>query len=164
MILTRFRKAASAAALIAASCTACAQQANFNEVGSAMAKMLQNNHFEQIPFDAKLSQRFLDDYIKDLDSTRLYFTKADIDGFKAKYGAQLHTLLLQGNSVEAAMEIYRVFEKRVEARVALTEKILKEEQFDFTKEESVHRSRKDAPWAKDEREAVAIWRLQIKEA
>jgi carboxyl-terminal processing protease len=164
MILSRFRQAASAAALIAASCTACAQQADFNEVGSAMAKMLQNNHFEQIPFDAKLSQRFLDDYIKDLDSTRLYFTKADIDGFNAKYGNQLHTLLLQGNSVEAATEIYRVFEKRVEARVALTEKILKEEQFDFTKDESVPRSRKDAPWAKDENEAVAIWRLQIKEA
>lgn len=164
MIFTRFRKAASAAVLIAASCTACAQQADFNEVGRAMAVMLQNNHFAQIPFDAKLSQRFLDDYIQDLDSTKLYFTQVDIDGFKAKYGDQLHTLLLQGNSVQAATEIYRVFEKRVESRVALTEQILKEETFDFTQNDSVMRSRKNAAWPKDERDAVSIWKQQIKEA
>jgi len=164
MIFTRFRKAAFSAFLVGASCTACAQQADFNEVGKQMAIMLQNSHFARIQYDAKLSQRFLDDYIRDLDSSRLYFTKVDIDTFQAKYGEKLHELLLQGKSVEAATEIYRVFEKRVEARVALTEKLLKEEQFDFAGQDSVMRSRKDAPWPKDEREAVEVWKLQIKEA
>jgi carboxyl-terminal processing protease len=164
MIFTRFRKAALSAVFVATSCTACAQQADFNEVGKQMAIMLQNSHFARIQYDAKLSQSFLDDYIGDLDSGRLYFTKVDIDAFQAKYGERLHELLLQGKSVEAAIEIYRVFEKRVEARVALTEKLLKEESFDFTGEDSVMRSRKNAPWAKDEREAVETWKLQIKEA
>ena len=129
-----------------------------------MAAMLQNSHFERIPFDEKLSQRFLDDYIKDLDSNRLYFTQVDIDGFNEKYGQRLHKMLMQGNCVEPATEIYRTFEKRVESRVALAEKLLKEEKFDFTADESVMRTRKDAPWAKDEKEAVDIWRRQIKEA
>ena len=164
MILTRFRKAAFAAVLVATSCTACAQHADFNEVGKQMAIMLQNSHFARIQYDAKLSQRFLDDYIRDLDSGRLYFTKVDIDAFQAKYGAHLHELLLQGKSVEAATEIYRVFEKRVESRVALTEKLLEEEKFDFTGTDTVMRSRKDAPWPKDEKEAVEVWKLQIKEA
>ncbi|RYD38901.1 MAG: tail-specific protease [Verrucomicrobiaceae bacterium] len=164
MILTRFRKAALSAVAVATSCTACAQQADFNEVGKQMAIMLQNSHFARIQYDAKLSQSFLDDYIGDLDSGRLYFTKVDIDTFQAKYGDRLHELLLQGKSVEAATEIYRVFEKRVEARVALTEKLLNEESFDFTGADSVMRSRKDAPWPKDEREAVEVWKLQIKEA
>lgn len=164
MIFTRFRKAALSAMLIATSCTACAQQGDLNEVGKQMAIMLQNSHFARIQFDAKLSQRFLDDYIKDLDSSRLYFTKVDIDTFQAKYGEKLHELLLQGRSVEAATEIYRIFEKRVEARVALTEKLLKEDQFDFTGQDFVMRSRKDAAWPRDEREAVELWKLQIKEA
>ncbi len=164
MIFTRFLKAAIAAALVATSCTACAQQADFNEVGKQMAIMLQNSHFARIPFDEKLSERFLEDYIRDLDYGRLYFTQVDIDGFKAKYGDHLHELLLQGNSIGPATEIYRVFEKRVESRVALTDKFLKEDKFDFTVSESVTRSRKDVPWPKDEKEAAEIWRLQIKEA
>lgn len=159
-----FRKAASAVALIAVSCSACAQQADFNEVGRQMAIMLQNSHFARLPFNAELSQRFLDDYLKDLDFQRLYFTQEDVDGFKAKYGDQLHTLLLHGSSMPAATEIYEVFEKRVEERVALTEKLLKDGGFDFSSNESVMLSRKDAAWPKNDKEAADLWRLQIKEA
>ncbi len=159
-----FRNTAFAAAVVAVSSTACAQQADFNEVGRQMAIMLQNSHFARLPFNAELSQRFLDDYLKDLDFQRLYFTQADVDGFKEKYGDQLHTLLLHGNSVTPATEIYRVFERRVEERVALTEKLLKGVDFDFSLNESVMLSRKDAPWPKDDKDAADLWRLQIKEA
>ena len=164
MILSRFRKAAIAASLVATSCTACAQQADFNEVGKQMAIMLQNSHFARIPFDKKLGQRFLEDYLRDLDFQRLYFTKADIDSLNAKYGEKLDTLLMQGDSTPAATEIYRLFEKRVEARVAQTEKLLKDGNFDFSTKDTVMRSRKDAPWPKDEKEAAQIWEGQIKEA
>ncbi len=164
MILSRIRKVAAAAALAATSCTVSAQQADFNEVGKQMAIMLQNSHFARIPFDEKLSQRFLEDYLRDLDYGRLYFTQEDVDGLKAKYGAQLHEMLLQGTSIEPATEIYRLFEKRVEERVAQTEKLLKEGDFDFSGKESVMRSRKDAPWAKDGNDAARIWEGQIKEA
>lgn len=164
MTISWFRKVASSVALIAISCTACAQQADFNAVGRQMAIMLQNSHFARLPFNAELSQRFLDDYLKDLDFQRLYFTQDEVDGFKLKYGDQLHTLLLNGNSMPAATEIYRAFEKRVEERVALTEKLLKGADFDFSATESVMLSRKDAPWPKDDKDAAELWRLQIKEA
>jgi len=159
-----FRNAASAATLLAVSFSAMAQQADFNEVGRQMAIMLQNSHFAQLPFNKELSKRFLDDYLKDLDFQRLYFTQEDVDRFSADYGDRLHTLLLQGNSVSVATEIYRVFEKRVEARVAQANKILEGPEFDFTADESVMVSRKNAPWPKNEREAAELWRLQIKEA
>ena len=129
-----------------------------------MAIMLQNSHFARLPFNAELSQRFLDDYLKDLDSQRLYFTREDVDGFNAKYGDQLHTLLLHGNSMPVATEIYRIFQKRVEERVALAEKLLKGADFDFSAKESVMLSRKDASWPKNDKEAIDLWRLQIKEA
>ena len=164
MTIPWFRKAASAVSLVALSCSACAQQANFDEVGRQMAIMLQNSHFARLPFNAELSRRFLDDYLRDLDFQRLYFTQEDVDGFNVKYADRLHTLLLQGNSVEAATEIYKVFEKRVKERVALTDSILAEGNLDFTKDEVVQLSRKDAAWPKNDAEAAELWRKQIKEA
>jgi carboxyl-terminal processing protease len=164
MILSRFRNAASALALFAMACSAPAQQADFNEVGRQMAIMLQNSHFARLPFNEELSRRFLDDYLTSLDFQRLYFTQQDVDRFSADYGDRLHTLLLQGKFVPAATEIYRVFEKRVETRVAEAEKLLSGSEFEFTADESVMLSRKDAPWPRDEAEAAGLWRLQIKEA
>lgn len=149
---------------VAVTCSAWAQQADFNEVGRQMAIMLQNSHFARLPFNAELSQRFLDDYLKDLDFQRLYFTQEDVDGFNQAYGEQLHASLLHGNSMAAAIEIYRVFEKRVEERVELTEKLLNDGNFDFSSDEAVMLSRKNATWPKNDREATDLWRRQIKEA
>ena len=164
MISTPFRRVAAAVALVAASCAACAQQADFNEVGKQMAITLQNNHFSRVPFDKELSQRFLDKFLRDLDYQRLYFTQVDVDGFRTKYGDTLHTLLLEKKCMVPASEIYGIFVKRVEARVALTDKLLKEAAFDFTADESVARTRKEAAWPKDEKHAADLWRLQLKEA
>lgn len=126
--------------------------------------MLQNSHFARLPFNTELSKRFLDDYLKDLDSQRLYFTQEDVDSFDVKFGDQLHTRLLHGDSISAAVEIYRVFEKRVEERVNQAEKLLNGPDFDFSKKDSVILSRKDAPWPKNNKEGEKLWALQIKEA
>lgn len=163
MNIARFRRAALAALATASTLTACAQQADFDEVGRQMAIMLQNSHFARLPFN-NLSQRFLDDFIADLDSGKVYFTQADIDRFNRQYGQNLSAMLLQENSMPAALDIYGTFKQRVEARVAEGKRLLAENNFDFTKDESIERSRKDAPWPKDEAEAMQVWRKQIKEA
>jgi carboxyl-terminal processing protease len=163
MISTRLRNATLAIGLAALSNPAFAQQADFNEVGKQMAIMLQNSHFARLPYNAELSRKFFDDYLRELDSQKLYFTQQDVDGFTAKYGDRLHTLLLQGNSVEPATEIYEVFKQRVAARAGDAQAQLKGD-FDFTADETVTMSRKDAAWPKDEAEAREIWAAQIKEA
>ena len=164
MTSTWLRKSVAAAALVLISCSAKAQQADFNEVGRQMAIMLQNTHFARLPFNEELSRTFLNDYLKDLDFQRLYFTQQDVDKFKQDYGDNLHTLLLQGKFLPVAVEIYRVFEKRVEERVSQTNKLLNGPDFEFTKNESVMLSRKNAPWPRNEKAAADLWRLQIKEA
>lgn len=140
-----------------------AQQADFNEVGKQMAIMLQNNHFASMPYNAELSRRFFEDYLEGLDFQKLYFTQADLDDFQAKYADRLHTLLLQGKSMQPAIEIYNVFRQRVAERTKHTEEMLAGE-FDFTSDETVMMSRKEATWPKDEAEAKKIWATQIKEA
>ncbi|MFD2257083.1 carboxy terminal-processing peptidase [Luteolibacter algae] len=163
MINPWLRKATLAISLIAFSNPACAQQADFNEVGRQMAIMLQNSHFARLPYNADLSRKFFDDYLKDLDFQKLYFTQQDVDGFSAKYGDRLHTLLLQGKSIDVATEIYDVFRVRVEERVKQAEEMLAAD-FDFTTDETVMMSRKDANWPRNEAEAKLVWARQIKEA
>lgn len=162
-ITTRLRNASIAIGLAVLTHPACAQQADFNEVGKQMAIMLQNSHFARLPYNAELSRKFFDDYLKSLDFQKVYFTQQDVDGFQAKYGERLHTLLLQGSSMEPAQEIYAVFKERVASRVGDAQEMLKGE-FDFTGDESVMMSRKDASWPKDEADAKKIWKEQIKEA
>ena len=140
------------------------QQADFNEVGRQMSIMLQNSHFARLPFDEAMGRRFLDDYLKDLDFQRLYFTQEDVDRFNDAYGSEMHSLILQGKSMEAATTIYDIFKERVRARVEQTEKLLNGNDFDFTSEDKVMMSRKDAAWPKNEKDAAELWRLQIKEA
>ncbi len=163
MITPWLRNATFAIGLATLTHPACAQQADFNEVGKQMAIMLQNSHFARLPYNAELSRKFFDDYLADLDSQKLYFTEQDIETFTEKYSERLHTLLLQGSSMEPATEIYGVFKKRVAERVSQAEEILKGE-FDFTGDETVMMSRKDAVWAKSEPEARRVWERQIKEA
>ena len=163
MKFSRIRSAALAVGLTATTLTACAQQADFDEVGRQMAIMLQNSHFARLPFN-DMGARFLEDFIRDLDSGKVYFTQADIDRFNREYGENLSEMLMKQDSMRAAQDIYDTFKKRVETRVAEAKRLLASEEFDFTKSESIQRSRKDAAWPKDEAEAMSIWRQQIKEA
>jgi carboxyl-terminal processing protease len=163
MITPWLRNATFAIGLATLTHPACAQQADFNEVGKQMAIMLQNSHFARLPYNAELSRNFFGDYLADLDFQKLYFTQKDIDSFSAQYGERLHTLLLQGNSMEPGTEIYSMFRVRVAQRVKHAEEILAGD-FDFTGDQTVMMSRKDAVWPKDEKEARRVWEHQIKEA
>ncbi|MDB6077867.1 MAG: carboxyl-terminal protease [Akkermansiaceae bacterium] len=163
MNLSRIRSAAFAAIISSTISGASAEQANFDEVGRQMSIMLQNNHFAKLPF-SELSGRFLDDYLKTLDSGKVYFTQQDVDRFKKDYGDSLAKLLLEEDSMKAAKDIYDTFRTRVTARVTEAKRLLATEQFDFTKDEAISLSRKKASWPKDEGEAMDIWRKQVKEA
>jgi carboxyl-terminal processing protease len=163
MIKFWLRNATLVMGLFATSHTAKAQQADFNEVGRQMAIMLQNNHFARIPYDAQLSRKFFEDYLTGLDFQKVYFTQQDVDGFQAKYGDRLHTLLLQGKSMQPAIEIYDVFRTRVAERIKHADELLAGD-FDFTGDETVMMTRKKATWAKNDAEAKKVWALQIKEA
>jgi carboxyl-terminal processing protease len=163
MNMSRIRNAAAAAIFSSTIFSACAQQADFNEVGKQMSILLQNSHFARPSF-SKLAPRFLDIYLANLDPTRSYFTQLDIDRFKHDYGDRLDVMLLQQESMTAANTIYDVFKERVEARVAQAKQVLATETFDFTTDDNVLLSRKNAPWPRDEAEAAAIWKSQVKEA
>lgn len=140
-------------------------ETDFNDVGKAMAIMLQNKHFAGIEFNAELADQILDDYLEDLDPAKLYFTASDVEGFEKKYGSEatirLDELLLHDRGMEPAKEIYSTFLERAKERVSFTKKLVENEEIDFTEDASVLRSRKDEDWPKSEALAKANWKKQI---
>lgn len=138
---------------------------DFNEVGKQMVIMLRNSHYERFAFDEKLGERFFDSYFKQLDPSKQYFLASDVETFKQKYGKNMHQLLLDGQSMTAAREIYTVYEKRAKSRIHYAQQLLKDEKaFSFESEREVMLSRKDAEWPKDEAEAQQLWRDVVEQS
>jgi len=152
-----------AAAFVLSGSTASADETDFNDVGKWMSITLQNGHFERLPF-SKLSSRFLDHYLKTLDPGKVYFTRQDIVRFEKDYGDSLDDMLMKRECMTAATAISRVFALRVAARVEEAVRLLAIRPVDFARDEAILASRKDAPWPRDEAEAMAIWRQEVKEA
>jgi carboxyl-terminal processing protease len=126
----------------------------------SVARLLEQGHYSKRKLDDTLSKQFLKNYIDALDFNHLFFTQKDVDDFTAKYATALGDDVLLGNP-DPAFDIYNVYKKRVEDRVAKVKELLKGT-FDFTKDESIELNRQKAPWPRDEADSDALWRLRIK--
>ncbi|MDB4354010.1 carboxy terminal-processing peptidase [Akkermansiaceae bacterium] len=137
------------------------QAADFDLVGLEVARLLQNGHYARMPFDEELSERIFDDYLHDLDPSRLYFVQADIDEFSAKYRSEVTDLLITKKAIAMAREIHQRYQLRVKERVDALSGLLKDEKFTFDKDLAIMRDREDAPWPKDSDDANYQMKLQL---
>jgi carboxyl-terminal processing protease len=135
------------------------------DIGHKVGELLQENHYLQKPIDAEMSQRWLLNYLKELDYNHLFFLQSDIDEFTAKYGNSLGVLLFNGktdgDTIAPAFEIFNRYMQRLDENVVLAEKLL-HEPYDFTKDETFTIPNHKSPWIKDAAASQAIWRDQIK--
>jgi carboxyl-terminal processing protease len=124
------------------------------------ARLLPGQHYRRQEFDATVSSRFLDRYLRSLDNLHLHFLQSDLDEFEA-YRDRLHEYTLQGNT-DPGRRIFERFLLRVEQRVAWVGELLKTERFEFTEDESYRLDRDQAPRPKDLEEARALWRQHLR--
>src|ERR1700724_2513523 len=106
-----------------------------------------------------MSKKVLQTYLELLDFSHLFFTQQDVDALNAKYGTALDDDVLLGN-LKPAYEIYDLYAKRVDGRVAKVKELLKQPT-DFKTDATIELSRQKAPWPKDEAEADQLWRGRI---
>ncbi|MDB6077553.1 MAG: carboxyl-terminal protease [Akkermansiaceae bacterium] len=137
---------------------------DFDEVGRQMAIMLQNGHFSRLPF-SQVSGRFLDHYLKLLDPGKAFFTARDVADFHRDYsGSTLGEMLLKEEALAGANKIYGVYRSRVASRVAEAKRLLAENRFDFTGNETAPLGRWEEPWPAGEAESMARWQQSVKAA
>jgi carboxyl-terminal processing protease len=145
-----------AAALIA---TPVLAKSDAGNVANSVARLLEEGHYTHQALNDEVSKKFLKTYLELLDFSHLFFTQQDVDMLTAKYGTSLDDDVLLQN-VKPAYEIYDLYTKRVDDRVAKIKQQLTEP-VDFKNNSTIELSRQKAPWPKDEAEADQIWRGRI---
>src|SRR5436190_6993231 len=129
------------------------------QVAASVGRLLEEGHYTHQPLNDEISRKFLRTYLEILDFSHLFFTQQDVDMLTAKYATSLDDDVLLGN-LKPAYEIYDLYAKRVDARVAKIKDLLKEPP-DFKKDETIELNRQKAPWPKDDADADGIWRGRI---
>jgi carboxyl-terminal processing protease len=136
---------------------------NDGSIAYVTARLLEEYHYTQHPFDTEISKRFYDSYLNFYDPEHLYFLQSDLDEF-SRYRTNLDTLTLGPHGqadVAPAYEIFNRFRERLHQRVAYADELLKHADFKFTSNEDVRINRKDAPCPQNLEDAKHIWRQQL---
>jgi carboxyl-terminal processing protease len=129
------------------------------QVAISVGRLLEEGHYTHQPLTDEISRKFLRTYLELLDFSHLFFTQQDVDAINAKYGTSIDDDILLGN-LKPAYEIYDLYQKRVDARVAKIKELLKQPP-DFKTDGTIELSRQKAPWPKDDAEADQLWRGRI---
>ena len=123
---------------------------------------LGRHHYARVPVDDKLSERLLENYLRNLDPGRSVLLRSDIEEFTA-LRTGLDDQLLRGD-LSAGFAIYDRYSTRLEARLenVTTNLHAMIEAMDFTTDEVLIIDRKQLEWPADAAAAEEIWRKQLK--
>ncbi len=125
----------------------------------SVGRLLEEGHYSHQQLNDEMSKKILRSYLELLDFSHLFFTQQDIDGLSAKYGTALDDDILLGN-LRPAYEIYSLYTKRVDDRVAKVKELLKQP-IDYKSEGNIELSRQKSPWPKNDQEADEVWKGRI---
>src|SRR5215831_11677266 len=128
-------------------------------VAMSVGRLLEEGHYTRQKLNEEVSKKFLQTYLEMLDFSHLFFTQEDVDAITAKYSNAMAGDVLMG-TLKPAYEIYALYTKRVDERVAKIKELLKQP-MDFKSEATVELSRQKSPWPKNEAEADQLWRGRI---
>ena len=128
-------------------------------IAMSVGRLLEEGHYTRQKLTEDVSRKFLQTYLEMLDFSHLFFTQKDIDDLNAKYGSSMAGDVLLGN-LKPAYEIYALYTKRMDDRVAKIKELLKQP-IDFKGSATVELSRQKSSWPKDDAEADQLWRGRI---
>ncbi|OLD89702.1 MAG: hypothetical protein AUG81_03965 [Verrucomicrobia bacterium 13_1_20CM_4_54_11] len=128
-------------------------------IAMSVGRLLEEGHYTRQKLTEDVSRKFLQTYLEMLDFSHLFFTQKDVDDLNAKYGSSMAGDVLLGN-LKPAYEIYALYTKRMDDRVAKIKELLKQP-IDFKGSATVELSRQKSSWPKDDAEADQLWRGRI---
>lgn len=120
-------------------------------------KLMNEHHLSGHPVDDEIGRRAAKLLIEGLDSGKWYFMQPDVDAFLQR-ADQLDDQLAAGD-FSFALDVFRLFRRRVSERSRLAEELLNLAH-DFTVDEWIET--RDAGFFKEEMAARDVWRKRIK--
>ena len=151
-------------AVLAATCTLSAStvvapQDQHHRATRLITHFLNRYHYKDFTIDDALSEQVLEAYIASLDPNRSYFLKKDIDGFEAFRFGMDDALKLK--NLDIPFEMFRLYQTRVDQRVAYAQGLL-DQVFDFDLHEELLVDRSESLWASSVDDLNEIWRKRVK--
>src|SRR5213595_3866237 len=132
---------------------------DLDNVCVSVGRLLEEGHYTHKQLNDDLSGKILRSYLELLDFSHLFFTQEDVNSLTEKYGPALDDDILLGN-LKPAYEIYDLYQKRVDERVAKVKEFLKQP-VDFKTDGTIDFRREKSPWPKNAAEADELWRGRI---
>jgi carboxyl-terminal processing protease len=129
------------------------------KVSMVVSTILEKYHFRKMQINDSISSIIFDNYVNGFDPNKIYFLKADVDQFE-KYRYSMDDGLRSGD-LNAAFEIYNVFQVRYKERNEYAIQLIQEE-FDYTKDEVITIDRENTDWASTSEELDKYWRKYVK--
>lgn len=123
------------------------------------AEVLSRYHYKKTALDDALSVKVFDQYLKSLDSEKLFFIQPDIDQFSSA-----RTRLddaLKNEDLRIPFAIFNRYQQRAVERFTYARSLLVKG-FDFKKNESYQFARDKQDWSKTEEEIQDVWRKRVK--
>ncbi|MBP3557314.1 MAG: carboxy terminal-processing peptidase [Thermoguttaceae bacterium] len=124
-------------------------------------RLLEIRHVSKKKIDEGVSQRGFELFLKAVDPTKIYLTSQDVAEFEAQYAKDCALKAKEGK-LDAAFAVYNRFLQRVDERVALAQKTLDENNFDFTVDEEFIREPELLDYAKSDAEVADRMRRRVK--
>ena len=118
-------------------------------------------HYLKINLDDDSSSRIFDQFVDNLDPSRMYFLNEDIRNFKDQKLDQRLDDDIRSGRLDAVFEVFNRYRKRVYQRINYALSRL-DHPFDFSIDETFELDRENSSWAESKDELNDYWRKRIK--
>ena len=123
--------------------------------------MLKRYHYKKFELDDAFSGKILDQYLDQLDPSKVYFTQADIKQFNI-HRDKFDDYINDGNT-EVAVNIFKKYQQRINERSKFATTRI-EQPFSLDKDDEYQLDRKDAKWEISDTALNLLWEKRIKNA
>ena len=131
----------------------------FSLENQLVTTMLSRYHYKRFNLDDSLSSIIFDQYLENLDNSKVYFYSSDIARLeKERYS--FDDYLLEGK-IQPFYDIFNLYEERMIERMEYIDTILVHG-FDFTKNDSLEINRENSNWVTTNEEMDRLWTERIK--
>jgi carboxyl-terminal processing protease len=126
-----------------------------------LVTLLEQAHYNRDAVHSSDYAQVIPDYMSDLDGQHLFFLDTDKADFVNRYGRNVYYNVDYLGKIDAAYDIFYVYDDRVTSRIAWIFTELKDK-IDFTIPENFRIDRSKSPWPSDATEADELWKKRLK--
>jgi carboxyl-terminal processing protease len=126
-----------------------------------LVKLLEEMHYNRDAVKTRDYLELVPDYMGELDGQRLFFLDSDKAAFTRRYSTSLYYNISMLGNIDAAYDIFNVYQARATSRVNWIYAELKKD-FDLTTQETYLFDRSKAEWPATQAEADELWHRRLK--